>query len=304
MGSVLIFEPDGSVVPIAGRLPPDAPVTVGHPLPAARAAYLRESATGPWIDEWTPGRSDDDYTRRWLEKGLSSSAYVPFGGGGKVYGLLAAGTNARVGVDTVTRWLPSLAEYAAVAGALLIPALTGRRATADLAGPIRRAIDERGFVPHFQPVVELESRSVVGYEALTRFNDGTPPERRFADADQVGLGQDLELACLHAAMKAGKRLPAGRWLSLNVSHWLLSKLADPSVLADPGPERALPQAAADAAGAVRRGASARSRRPRSSWALAATMMVEALITRAPTLIGSRTPQGARTPAATGMASAL
>ena len=75
---------------------------------------------------------------------------------------------------------------------------------------------------------------MVGYEALTRFNDGTPPERRFADADQVGLGQDLELACLHAAMKAGKRLPAGRWLSLNVSHWLLSKLADPSVLADPG----------------------------------------------------------------------
>ena len=69
MVSILVFEPDGSVVPIAGRLPLDAPVTVGHPLPAARAAYLRESATGPWIDEWTPGRADDDYTRRWLEMG-------------------------------------------------------------------------------------------------------------------------------------------------------------------------------------------------------------------------------------------
>jgi len=234
MVSILVFEADGSVVPIAGRLPLDAPVTVGHPLPAARAAYLRESATGPWIDEWTPGRTDDDYTRRWLEMGLSCSAYVPFGAGGKVYGLLAAGTQARVGVDAVTRWLPSLAEYAAVAGALLIPALSGRRATADLAGPIRRAIDERAFVPHFQPVVELESRSVVGYEALTRFDDGTPPERRFADADQAGLGQELELVCLRAAMEAGRRLPAGRWLSLNVSHWLLSKLADPGLLAEHG----------------------------------------------------------------------
>jgi PAS domain S-box-containing protein len=234
MVSVLVFEPDGSVVPIAGRLPLDAPVTVGHPLPVARAAYLRESATGPWIDEWTPGRADDDYTRRWLEMGLACSAYVPFGAGGKVYGLLAAGTQARVGVDAVTRWLPSLAEYAAVAGALLIPALTGRRATADLASPIRRAIDERAFVPHFQPVVELESRSVVGYEALTRFDDGTPPERRFADADQAGLGQELELACLRAAMDAGRRLPAGRWLSLNVSTWLLSNLSDPGLLAEHG----------------------------------------------------------------------
>jgi PAS domain S-box-containing protein len=234
MVSVLVFEPDGSVVPIAGRLPPDAPVTVGHPLPASRAAYLRESATGPWIDEWTPGRADDDYTRRWMEMGLACSAYVPFGAGGKVHGLLAAGTAARIGVDAVTRWLPSLAEYAAVAGALLIPALAGRRATANLSDPIRRAIDEVAFVPHFQPVVELESRSIVGYEALTRFNDGTPPERRFADADQAGLGQELELACLRAAMEASRRLPAGRWLSLNVSHWLLSKLADPAVLADHG----------------------------------------------------------------------
>ena len=35
-------------------------------------------------------------------------------------------------------------------------------------------------------------------------------------------------------MEAGKRLPAGRWLSLNVSHWLLSKLADLNLLADHG----------------------------------------------------------------------
>ena len=35
-------------------------------------------------------------------------------------------------------------------------------------------------------------------------------------------------------MDAGRRLPAGRWLSLNVSHWLLSKLGDPGLLTDHG----------------------------------------------------------------------
>lgn len=234
MVSILVFEADGSVVPIAGHLPPGSPVVVGHPLPAARAAYLRESATGPWIDEWNAAPGDDDYTRRWLEKGLSSSAYVPFGSGGKVFGVLSAGTTAKIGVDAVTRWLPPLAEYAAVAGALLLPALIGRRATADAASPIRHAIDAHAFTPHFQAIVELESRTAVGYEALTRFADGVPPERRFADADAVGLGAELELSCLRAAVEAGRRLPIGRWLSLNVSPTLLPKLADPGLLADAG----------------------------------------------------------------------
>src|SRR5207247_6573088 len=64
--------------------------------------------------------------------------------------------------------------------------------------------------------------------------DGVPPERRFADAEAAGLGRELELACLRASVEASSRLPSGRWLSLNVSHWLLSKLADPELLADHG----------------------------------------------------------------------
>jgi EAL domain-containing protein (putative c-di-GMP-specific phosphodiesterase class I) len=84
--------------------------------------------------------------------------------------------------------------------------------------------------------VELESRSVVGYEALTRFNDGTSPDRRFADADRVGLGEELDLACLNAAVEAADALPPGRWLSLNVSHALLSRVADAGVLRAVGRE--------------------------------------------------------------------
>ena len=50
--------------------------------------------------------------------------------------------------------------------------------------------------------------------------------------------------------------------------------------------------------------SGRSFSRRSSWALAATMMVEALMRMAPTAMGMTKPQGARTPAASGMATTL
>ena len=64
----------------------------------------------------------------------------------------------------------------------------------------------------------------MGYEALTRFDSGQPPERVFGDARATGLGPTLELATLTAAVSAAHRLPAGRWLDLNVS---------PSLLEDP-----------------------------------------------------------------------
>ena len=64
------------------------------------------------------------------------------------------------------------------------------------------------------------------------------------------------------------------------------------------------QAGCGSPAAVRAGSSGRSFRPRSSWALAATTMVDTLITSAPTLIGSEKPSGTNRPAATGMAMAL
>jgi PAS domain S-box-containing protein len=224
VAGIVSFERHGAVVPLAMVAPPGAPLAIGHPLPVERAAYLRESATGPWVDEWVGRPGDGEYKRQWLEAGLTTSAFVPFGANGEVFGLLIAGTTARVGVDIVTGWLPALAEYAAIGAALLGPELAQRRAQADVSEPIRRAINERAFTPSFQPVVELESRSVVGYEALTRFHDGTLPERRFAAAEAAGLGRELELATLAAAIEAAHSLPPGRWLSLNVS---------PSIIGDP-----------------------------------------------------------------------
>jgi PAS domain S-box-containing protein len=73
----------------------------------------------------------------------------------------------------------------------------------------------------FQPVVDLMTREVVGFEALTRFDDGTPPDLRFKEAAEIGLGVSLEHATVEALIKQAARLPRGLFLSLNVSSALI-----------------------------------------------------------------------------------
>lgn len=82
---------------------------------------------------------------------------------------------------------------------------------------IERAITERAFHPVFQPVVDLDSGEVVGYEALTRFTAGSSPAEMFGHAARYGFRLQLEQVTLEAALDAASALPEGRWLSLNVS---------------------------------------------------------------------------------------
>ncbi len=87
---------------------------------------------------------------------------------------------------------------------------------------MRRMIDGFGLDVAFQPIVDLASGQVVGAEALARFKDADghaiPTERCFLDAHAVDLGVDLELAVIRLALECHEtRLPAGRYLALNVS---------------------------------------------------------------------------------------
>ena len=74
------------------------------------------------------------------------------------------------------------------------------------------------IVPFFQPVLELATGRVCGYEALARMQTGPqrPPDEWFAQAHRVGLGAELEAAAVAAAFAAPGR-PAGTFLAINVS---------------------------------------------------------------------------------------
>lgn len=84
---------------------------------------------------------------------------------------------------------------------------------------VRRALDGKDrFSMVFQPICSLSGR-MVGAEALARFQ-GPPkrgPDRWFAEAEEVGLGRELELATAKAALAALPSLPPEIYLSLNAS---------------------------------------------------------------------------------------
>jgi DNA-binding NarL/FixJ family response regulator len=66
---------------------------------------------------------------------------------------------------------------------------------------IRSVIDTGGLEIAFQPIVDLDLRTVVGNEALSRFNAAPKrgPAQWFAEAHDVGLGVELELLAVRMA---------------------------------------------------------------------------------------------------------
>lgn len=210
------FEANGDVVPLASLDRDGRSVTLSGALPASRVAYLRERASrSPWIEDWHPG-PDHPYYAIGVEHAIKALAYVPIRSEDEVVGLLVV--SACAGKEqALAEHEAVLAECAAFAGALLGPQVRARAAAALSEARIRAIIAERAFRPVFQPIVELASRAVVGYEALTRFSDGRPPNDVFGEATRCGLTLELEAATLVAAVGSAGPLQGSAWLNLNVS---------------------------------------------------------------------------------------
>ncbi|MEV6851669.1 EAL domain-containing protein [Actinoplanes sp. NPDC051411] len=85
------------------------------------------------------------------------------------------------------------------------------------------SFEEFSFFTVFQPIFELASGDVVGYEALTRFADGSSPADGLAAAAEQGVQIDLDAALIRAALASADSLPADTWLSINVSADLLRR---------------------------------------------------------------------------------
>ena len=107
-----------------------------------------------------------------------------------------------------------------------IPSIKQQRAEIDellaSAAPIK---------PVYQPLVELATGRLIGFEALSRFDwdPPRPPDAWFNQAARCGRGLALEMAAIKAALAAPAR-PRGTYLSLNFSPSALSSSKIMSIL--------------------------------------------------------------------------
>ena len=232
---IRMYGPDDSVVPVAIEgLGSRAAGLVGHPLMPTDAARVRTRAQdGSWERSWD--EIDNPYQQVLRDLGIHRTVNAVLRWHDTIIGDIGLGTCSVESAVPLRDRLSTVEEFAVVASALLGPAKAERDHADAVRRTIRDVVRTRAFHPVFQPIVHLASRDVVGYEALTRFDSGQRPDLCFADAWSVGLGPDLELATLGAAVDAARGLRSGVFLDLNASPRLLTQatqLRDVLCLAD------------------------------------------------------------------------
>ncbi|RYU11482.1 EAL domain-containing protein [Nocardioides iriomotensis] len=98
--------------------------------------------------------------------------------------------------------------------------LISREESADLASSrVVGVLSSGGPQIALQPIVDLRTDRVAGFEALARFPDdvGWTPDQWFAEAHGVRYGVTLESAAVAAALRTIDRLPEDAMLAVNVS---------------------------------------------------------------------------------------
>jgi EAL domain-containing protein (putative c-di-GMP-specific phosphodiesterase class I) len=91
-------------------------------------------------------------------------------------------------------------------------------------------ITEKKIQSYYQPIVDMKTRQVVGYEALTRGVSGSSFDDvalLFSVARESGRVKELDKLCVEYALKSGQALEKDQKLFLNLNH---ETLIDPKIM--------------------------------------------------------------------------
>jgi EAL domain-containing protein (putative c-di-GMP-specific phosphodiesterase class I) len=106
---------------------------------------------------------------------------------------------------------------------------------------VEQVLADRALTVVCQPIVQLQDGALVGAEALARFPDTggvrQGPDAWFADAHAAGLGTELELVAVRAAVRALPALPAHAYLTINVGPDVIAAPELAQILAGADPAR-------------------------------------------------------------------
>jgi EAL domain-containing protein (putative c-di-GMP-specific phosphodiesterase class I) len=226
---------------------------VGEPLAlegSLSGRAIRANSTLITDDTETDPRVNRSATRSF---NVRSSVCIPLGRGGEPVGIINVSASVASAFDEhdvallssladfMSTVIGAASDFMAISSRLLNvrrgeDAPAGGSVAADLAGRFvasvlnpaeaeeaaaRRRVEalmrERAFSLVFQPVFSLRTGAASGFEALARFGEGNspPPDVWLAEAHRVGLGVDLEVALVEAAIEHLDRLPAGAVMAVN-----------------------------------------------------------------------------------------
>lgn len=192
----------------------------GDIFPGELTGYLLGRADhGPWVDEVTRAGPTKP-TASFRSANLDLIASAPIFAADDLVGLISIGAIAderRSSRSRQAKLLAAAIDYAGVLSAVAGASIARRRAAGALRASLQAILEAREFHTVFQPIVEVETRGIVGYEALTRFDDGVAPDVRFAEATRAELAPAFELAAIAMAIEQSDRLPTGTFLSVNIS---------------------------------------------------------------------------------------
>lgn len=195
-GSRQTVVPTSSSGALERRYPP------GRALDALIAEELvKHAAAGPWIERW--GRTWD-------------VAYAPLVADHEPIGLLAVADRAGGASTRLGHRMAALEEAAELVGAFLEPRRLEPSVEREREA-LRDVIERRAFWAVFQPIVQLADGAVMAYEALTRFDDGVPPDVRFRAASRLGLEEELSIATLGRILEEATALAPGTPVAVNVA---------------------------------------------------------------------------------------
>ena len=93
-------------------------------------------------------------------------------------------------------------------------------------------INAKAIQPVYQPIVDIKTRQIHGYESLTRGSADSPFDDAamlFSVARESGRVKELDKLCLDCALKSAQALPPDKKLFLNLNH---ETLIDPKVMKD------------------------------------------------------------------------
>jgi len=84
---------------------------------------------------------------------------------------------------------------------------------------IQSVLDEDKIIIHYQPIFNIQTNQIAGFESLSRFNTETyrTPDIWFKEASQVGMGEKLEIAAIVKAIKGLNELDSNTYISVNTS---------------------------------------------------------------------------------------